>query len=148
MAFQCRFCCPTFPFCRRGSNAAAPSIRRQNYIVEQGHFAASPTTLIGEGGWRSQLYRFLGLLRSPPLSCMSLISLHLCQATVRTSGCGINFARRVRPDRNERPSGEMAARREKEAACQIDCTEGGEERGKSGRSLGSLHLCRACSAPT
>ena len=64
------------------------------------------------------------------------------------SGCGINFARRVRPDRNERPSGEMAARREKEAACQIDCTEGGEERGKSGRSLGSLHLCRACSAPT
>ena len=111
VAFQCRFCCPTLPFCRRGSNAAAPSVRRQNDIVEQGHFVASPTTLIGEGGWRSQLYRFLGLLPSPPLSRMSLISLHLCQATVRPSGCGINFARRVRPDRNERPSGEMAARR-------------------------------------
>ena len=55
-----------------------------------------------------------GPLTLSPLSCMSLISLHLCQATVRTSGCGINFARRVRPDRNERPSGEMAARREKE----------------------------------
>ena len=74
MAFQCRFCCPTLPFCRRGSNAAAPSVRRQNDIVEQGHFVASPTTLIGEGGWRSQLYRFLGLLRSPPLVYVAYIS--------------------------------------------------------------------------
>ena len=76
----------------------------------------------------------LTLPLSPSLSYMSLISLHLCQATVRTSGCGINFARRVRPDRNERPSGEMAARRgeaEREGGRLPNRLHGGrEERGR------------------
>ena len=75
---------------------------------------------------RSQLYRFLPL-RSSWASRMSAI-LYLSISAERVSGCSINFARR--PTRNERPSGEMAARREKEAACQIDCTEEGRRGGR------------------
>ena len=71
-----------------------------------------------------------GPLTLSPLSRMSLISLHLCQATVRTSGCGINFARRVRPDRNERPSGEMAARRGEGGRLPNRLHGGREERGR------------------
>ena len=127
------YCCPTLPSCRRGSNAAAPSVRRQNDIVEQGHFVASPTTLIGEGGWRSQLYRFLGLLRSPPLVYVAYISPSLpgdrpyewmwykfCAASDPTE-MSAHLAR-------WQQGGERQS--EREAACQIDCMEEGRRGGR------------------
>ena len=99
--------------------------RRQNYIVEQGHFAASPTTLIGEGGWRSQLYRFLGLLRSPPLVYVAYISPSL-PGDRPYEWMWYKFCAAC----PTRPRCEMAARREKEAACQIDCREEGRRGGE------------------